>query len=127
VRDADADTMTCRVLDGTNVIVASGPCGANGDSAETRTATLADIRTHTLTLEVTDAHGFKVTKDLSLEVTAQPQIGNLKISKVEWGQTVMTANPRLVAGKDALLRVYVLSERAGISNVTVKATCTANG
>jgi hypothetical protein len=44
------------------------------------------------------------------------------IQNVEWGQTVVTPNLRLVGGKPALLRVQLLADRTGVSAPTVTAT-----
>lgn len=123
VADQDGDALTCRLLDGDQVISPAAACG----TGDTRTATLTEIRTHVISLEVADAKGGRATKDLGIVVTALPQVGDLRISKVEYGQTVMSTAPRLVAGKDALLRVYALSERSGISGVTVKVEASSNG
>src|SRR5207244_13659215 len=121
--DADGDALQCRVLDGVDELLPPAPCGSN----ETRTGTVTAIGTHALTLEVTDGKGGKDTRTASVEVASLPQVGDLRLSKVEWGQTVMSAAPRLVEGKDALIRVYVLSERTGITGVQVKIDATKNG
>jgi hypothetical protein len=51
-----------------------------------------------------------VTKEapLTLEVRTS-STANLRILKVEWGQTVLKENLRLVAGKEALLRVHLVA------------------
>src|SRR5207247_10518541 len=56
-----------------------------------------------------------------VSITAKAVVGDLRISKIEWGQTIVTATPRLVAGKPALLRVYALANAPGIAGVTVRA------
>ncbi len=124
VADEDSgDTLSCTLSEAGQVLVAASACGAS----ETRNATVAQAGMHTVTLEVTDGKGGRATRDVTFEVLDLPQVGDLRISKVEWGQTTVTASPRLVAEKDALLRVYVLSERAGVTGVTVTATGTKNG
>jgi hypothetical protein len=123
VADTDGDALTCRLLEGMAELVPASPCGAN----ETRVAALIGIGQHVVTLEVSDGKGGRATKDLTFQVSALPQVGDLRISKIEWAQTVVSQNPRLVSGKDALLRVYVLSERAGVTGVTVTVDATNNG
>ncbi|WP_117237724.1 COG1470 family protein [Thermus sediminis] len=57
-----------------------------------------------------------VTKEapLTLEVRTSSTV-NLRILKAEWGQTVLKENLRLVAGKEALLRVHLLASPSAIS------------
>jgi len=121
--DPDSDPLTCALTENGQAVVAASPCGAS----ETRMATITAVGMHRVTLEVTDGKGGRATQDVTFEVTSMPQVGDLRISKIEWGQSTITTNPRLVAEKDALLRVYVLSQRPGITGVTVTATGTRNG
>jgi hypothetical protein len=46
----------------------------------------------------------------------------LWIQNVEWGQTVVAPNLRLVGGKPALLRVQLLADRTGVASPPVTAT-----
>lgn len=55
----------------------------------------------------------------------QTQYGEVVLSRVEWGQTVVKEDLRLVAGKPALLRAYVLGDKAGLS-VKVRASVYLN-
>ena len=48
-------------------------------------------------------------------------VGDVRISKVEWGQVVVSEAPRLVQGKPALVRVHVLADKAGLAGVVVDA------
>ncbi|MBK7863113.1 MAG: hypothetical protein IPJ65_31785 [Archangiaceae bacterium] len=123
VADPDGDALTCRLLDADAELVAASACA----SSETRAATLTAVGVHRVTLEVVDGRGGRATYELTVTVDDLPQVGDLRISRVEFGQTVVSQAPRLVAGKDALLRVYVLSERPGIGGVTVKVTALSNG
>ena len=123
VGDEDSDPLTCRLLENGQALVGPNSCSFN----ETWTATLTQIGTHLITLEVSDGKGGKATRQASVVVTALPQVGDLRVSKVEWGQSVISATPRLIANKDALLRVFVVSERAGIAGVVVKVTGTQSG
>ncbi|BCZ90222.1 M66 family metalloprotease [Thermus thermophilus] len=58
--------------------------------------------------------GGGITKevDLTLRVTSTQ---NLAIAKVEWGQTVLKEELRLVAGKPALLRVHLVAGPSSLS------------
>lgn len=51
---------------------------------------------------------------LTLTVTA-PSSPNLRLTKAEWGQTVLKESLRLVAGKPALLRVHLLASPSPIT------------
>jgi PKD repeat protein len=57
-----------------------------------------------------------VTKEapLTLEVRTS-STANLRILKAEWGQTVLKENLRLVAGKEALLRVHLVAAPSALS------------
>jgi hypothetical protein len=57
-----------------------------------------------------------VTKEapLTLEVRTS-STANLRILKAEWGQTVLKQNLRLVAGKEALLRVHLVAAPSALS------------
>ncbi len=51
----------------------------------------------------------------SVDVPAIPAIsGEVTIQKVEWGQSVLKPELRLVAGKPTLLRVYLTGDREGL-------------
>ncbi|GAB5602887.1 hypothetical protein FJNA_14120 [Thermus sp. FJN-A] len=52
--------------------------------------------------------GGSVTKEVGFTLTVTPT-QNLSIAKVEWGQTVLKEDLRLVAGKPALLRVHLVA------------------
>jgi hypothetical protein len=117
VFDPDGDSMTCRLLEGSTVLVQPSACGTN----EHRSATFA-TGTHNVTLEVTDQHGATATQSLTLMAADAPPTADVTIAKVEWGQTIVSTNPRLVADKDALLRVYVVGNHAGVTNVSVNVT-----
>ncbi len=123
VSDADGDALLCRLLDGEQVLAEPKSCG----TSETWTASVTKTGSRNVTLEVTDDKGGIATRDVTIQVTELPQVGDLRVSRVEWGQSVISANPRLVADKDALLRAYVLSERSGIQGVVVKVVGTRGG
>ncbi|WP_084584758.1 PKD domain-containing protein [Thermus tengchongensis] len=52
---------------------------------------------------------------LTLTVTAPSSLPNLRLTKAEWGQTVLKESLRLVAGKPALLRVHLLASPSPIT------------
>jgi hypothetical protein len=109
VSDPDNDMLTCKLND---VVV-----DCNAGSAPWMVSAPGS---QTVTLTVTDPKGKSATQ--SVVLTARMPVGDLKISKVEWGQTIVSDNPRLVAGKGALLRVYVISDTANLSGFKVQAT-----
>ncbi|GAA6759222.1 hypothetical protein Thermus77923_22170 [Thermus oshimai] len=89
-----------------------------GSSPVTQTLTLAVASsvpqgTYPLTLQATSGSLTK-TVNLSLTVTT-PSNENLFITKVEWGQSVLKETLRLVAGKEALLRVHLVASPDPIS------------
>ena len=60
-------------------------------------------------------------------VKPDPSKPDAFIKRLEWGQSVLKADLRLVAGKSALLRAYVNATQAGIAGVIVRATASVNG
>jgi hypothetical protein len=60
-------------------------------------------------------------------IKPDPTRPDLSIKRVEWGQSVIKSNLRLVPGKPALLLAYVNATQVGISGIKVRATATANG
>jgi hypothetical protein len=52
--------------------------------------------------------------DLTVEIGAA-STDNLRILRAEWGQTVLKQNLRLVAGKEALLRVHLVAAPSALS------------
>src|SRR5207302_1205535 len=116
VSDADGDATRCSIDvggDGT-VEFASFPC-AQGSQAISITA----VGPTNVVLTATDGAGGSASKTLQL-TGAQPA-AEIRISRVEWGQSVVSESPRLVEGKAALLRVHVLADRAGLGGITVDA------
>lgn len=109
VSDQDGDMLTCKLND---MVV-----DCNSGSAPW---TVSAPGSQTVTLTVTDPAGKSATQSVTL--TALMPVGDIKISKVQWGQTVISENPRLIPGKPALLRVYVVSDTPNLSGFAVKAT-----
>jgi Peptidase M66 len=60
-------------------------------------------------------------------IKPDPSRPDLFVKRIEWGQSVLKSNLRLVPGKSAVLLAYVNATQAGISGVRVKATASANG
>jgi hypothetical protein len=56
-----------------------------------------------------------------------PSRPDVFIKRIEWGQSVLKSDLRLVPGKSAVLRAYVNATQAGIDGITVRATVSANG
>ena len=67
---------------------------------------------------------------VALSVSVTPPISalpDLFLKRLEWGQSVLKADLRLVPGKAALLRAFVNATQTGITGVTVRATALVNG
>ncbi len=121
IEELDGDALSCAIDVGNDGSFehALTSCASSGTQAQAFTA----VGTHPVLLRVRDARGAEVTA--TLQVTVKPVAGDLRVSRVEWGQSVISENPRLVAGKQALLRVHVLGDRAGLSGFTVRAEATS--
>lgn len=112
--DPDGDALTC-TLNGTPVACVE----------TNRPFSTSSLGATALVLDVTDSRGAKASK--SLTVTVRAAVGDVRISKAEWGQTIVSERLRLVAGKPALLRLYVLADKPGLTGVTVDVEASANG
>ena len=69
-------------------------------------------------------------KSIALTLTVTPPnsaLPDLYVKRLEWGQSVLKADLRLVPGKAAVLRAFVNATQPGIGGVTVRATASANG
>ena len=84
---------------------------------------------YTVTLQATRSGAGGVTgifvSALPLSLTVNVNSSStptLWIQNVEWGQSVVAPNLRLVGGKPALLRVQLLADRSGVTAPTVTAT-----
>jgi Peptidase M66 len=60
-------------------------------------------------------------------IKPDPNRPDLFIKRIEWGQSVLKSNLRLIPGKPALLLAYINATQAGISGIRVRATASANG
>jgi Peptidase M66 len=56
-----------------------------------------------------------------------PSKPDVYVKRLEWGQSVLKSDLRLVTGKSAVLRAYVNATQAGMTGVIVRATATVNG
>ncbi len=87
----------------------------------------AAITSSTVTLEGVGGT-LKNSASLSLAtVKPDPSRPDLFIKRLEWGQSILKSDLRLVAGKSAVLRAFVNATQAGIGGVIVRATASVNG
>jgi hypothetical protein len=116
-------TLQCTVDyggDGTARTV-QAPCPASGSTQHTYTS----LGTFVPALTVVDQHGGSARSEATVSI--QPAVTDLSIARVEWGQTIITTEPRLVAQKEALLRVHVVSTDGGIGPIAVRALGSVDG
>jgi Peptidase M66 len=59
-------------------------------------------------------------------IKPDPNRPDLFIKKIEWGQSVLKPDLRLIPGKSALLLAYINATQTGISGIRVRATVSAN-
>lgn len=126
VRDPDGDPLTC-AFDGQS----PQPCSSNRSASLQLTAP----GQRQLSLRADDGRGGIAQRSFVIEADSPPppppppatSTVDVSIARVDWGQSVISETPRLVAGKSALLRVHVLSNVANTSGIAVRATGTRNG
>jgi hypothetical protein len=97
------------------------PCPRIGSAEHTYTS----LGTFAPTVTVVAHHGGSGRSEAT--VVVEPAVTDLSIARVEWGQTVFSTEPRLVAQKEALLRVHVVSTDAGIGPIAVRAVGSVDG
>ncbi|MBL8915106.1 MAG: hypothetical protein JNM17_30660 [Archangium sp.] len=102
VADPEGDPVTC-TLD-------SQPVDCTAMSS---TLTSLSPGAATVTLRVTDSGGLSTSADLVLNV--MPPTADVRIARVEFGQSVVKESLTLVATKPALLRVTVLANEPNLS------------
>lgn len=113
ISDPDSDALTCR-LDVNNDGTPEYTIG-NCTSASTQPHSYS-AGSYTARLTVDDGRGGSATQTAAVTATNPGGGGpDLRISRVEWGQSVFKENLKLVDGKQALLRVHVLADRTGLS------------
>jgi Peptidase M66 len=92
----------------------------------TASATAA-IASSTVTLEGIGGT-LKNSASLSLAtIKPDPSGPDLFVKRLEWGQSVLKSDLRLLPGKAAVLRAFVNATQAGISGVIVRATASVGG
>lgn len=126
ISDPEGDALTCRLdRDGDGVDdVTLSDC----TSTSTSRFTFSTAGSWQARLTVLDSAGGLATRTVSITGTTAPALSvDVSIARVDWGQSVISETPRLVAGKPALLRVHVLSNASHTSGITVRATGTRNG
>lgn len=126
ISDPDGDPLECQLDVGGNGVDYTLP---SCTSSTMRGHTFVGAGTFATTLKVVDPGGLSATRSVSITATVPTHAGSgeLSISKVEWGQSVISQNPTLVAEKDALLRIYVLADRPSLTGVVVTAEASAGG
>ena len=77
--------------------------------------------TYPVTLQAT-RNGTSATVTLPVTVTPASAPASTWVRKVEWGQTILSENLKLVPGKPALLRVHLLADRPQVPAPAVVAT-----
>ena len=118
VSDPDGDALTCSIDVGNDGTV---EYPALDCASLSRTHTVTAAGTQEVLFVVRDARGLSAQSVLTLTATARTPVGDVRISKIEWGQSVVLETLRLVQGKSALLRIHVLGDKAGLQNVVVEA------
>jgi hypothetical protein len=87
----------------------------------------AAIASSTLTLEGVGGT-LKNSASLNLAtVKPDPSAPDLFVKRLEWGQSVLKSDLRLLPGKAAVLRAFVNATQAGIAGVIVRATASVGG
>lgn len=108
--DPEGDAVTC-ALD----VGADGTIEQPQVSCATWALELRTVGTIPVKVIATDSGGLK--SDRIVTITVAPPTKDLRIESVEFGQTVMKANLKLVQDKPALLRVTVLGNEPNLSTV----------
>ncbi|MBS1148827.1 MAG: hypothetical protein H6Q89_525 [Myxococcaceae bacterium] len=122
VSDPESDALTCSIDVGNDGTVEYPLLDC---ATASRAHTLSTAGSAEVLFVVRDAKGLAAQSVIVL--TARAPVGDVRIAKVEWGQSVVLESLRLVQGKSALLRVHVLGDKAGLQNVVVDAEGFAAG
>ncbi len=113
--DPDGDPLKCDLdvgADGT-LEFADLDCAVGMQAWQVSTAGAATVK-----LTAKDGHGGVTSATLTL--TGRTAVGDVALASVDWGQTIVAANPKLVANKDALLKAHVTGSPGGITGVVVQ-------
>jgi len=116
VSDPDGDGLSCSIDVGNDGSV-EYPMLDCASASRAHTLTMAQVAE--VLFVVRDARGLAAQSVITL--TARAPVGDVRISKVEWAQSVVLETLRLVQGKPALFRAHVLGDKAGLANVVVEA------
>jgi hypothetical protein len=113
ISDPDGDALTCGVdvnNDGTAEYTLNS-CTSSSTQPHSFAA-----GSYTVRLTLSDGRGGTATQTVVVSAsTPVPSGPDISISRVEWGQTILKENLKLVSGKQALLRVFVTADRSGVS------------
>ncbi len=116
VSDPEGEALSCSIDVGNDGSVEYPTLDC---ATASRTHTLATAGAVEVLFVVKDARGLAAKSVITL--TARAPVGDVRISKIEWAQSIVLENLRLVQGKAALLRVHVLGDKAGLLNLVVDA------
>ncbi len=117
----------------TNLAVLSAPAGITASFSDSNPTAFATTQlsitaaadatpgTATLTLQAT-RNATTTTVDVPVTVTRAVDTPAVWVQRVEWGQTILSGDLRLIPAKPALLRVHLLADRTGVTAPAVSAT-----
>jgi Peptidase M66 len=103
------------------------PATASSASVRLSASATAGIASSTLTAVGTGGTLQKNTSLILATLKPDPSKPDVYVKRLEWGQSILKSDLRLVAGKPAVLRAYVNATQAGITGVIVRATASVNG
>ena len=108
--DPEGDAVTCAIDVGADGTIENPSVSCTTWALDLRKAGSIPVK-----VIATDSGG--LTSDRIVIITVAPPTADLRIAAVEFGQTIMKANLKLVQDKPALLRVTVLANEAAMSTV----------
>lgn len=108
VNDANGDALSCS-LDVDGAQVATVP-DCTTQTSFTHTFAHGE---HVAKLTVRDVHGAVSTAELTVRGVAP--VGDVRVVRAEYGQTVLSPTLKLVPGKAAMIRVFVLADTANLA------------
>lgn len=121
ISDPESHPLTCLVDTNTDGKI---DLTVNGCSSSTPAQVTFDtVGTYDVSLVVRDAFGGTAQK--ATVVSAEPQFRvDLRLARVDWAQTVVKPDLKLIPGKPAQLRVLVVSDQPNVPVTTVRAEAT---
>ena len=114
--DPDGDPLTCDVDVGDD-----GTVDFPGLDCALGTQAYAMAAAGAVTVRLTVNDGLGGTATATTPLTGRMPVGDVALSSIDWGQTLVSGNLRLVGNKGALLRAHVLGSKSGIAGVVVQA------